>query len=385
MTDPLKKRQPKLSRHKEITQQLRNDILLGKWAPGDVLPTVRDFAKALNTSYFTVQTALTPLEEEGLLERKRRVGMIVRHNAAILRCGGIYCRGSLLDEWENAFARELCRQLQRQLGARNITNRIYLDTRPKTLRDEAPHDLLRDIKKHEIQALFVPLCDSYDLKFLSKLPISSSLSTSTITPNWVGSSYRQFAEITLARMKDLGCHTIGLISPVKRNDNDPAHSFYAQFSQVCQKQGFALEERWLYTLTGDSASHERFGYESFKTLWQQEQHPDGLIVFPDTTARGVMAATLELGITVPDDIRMIFHRNTNINWVCPIPVDWIVSDVSKWAQGMIDQVLRQKAGEIVEPLFLDYTLEITPGGRDQQFPPLVLCHKTIRPRKPALQ
>ena len=82
--------------HRRITTELRERILRGEWRPGRKLPRMHDLAREYGTSYFTVQTALTPLVEQGLLERRRRVGTVVRHNPAVLTCAGIYCSGSLL-------------------------------------------------------------------------------------------------------------------------------------------------------------------------------------------------------------------------------------------------------------------------------------------------
>ena len=78
-----------------------------------------------------------------------------------------------------------------------------------------------------------------------------------------------------------------------------------------------------------------------------------------------LAAALELGVRVPDDIKMVFHHNSGVDWFCPLSVDWVESDVAAWADALIEQVRRQKAGEeIEEPTVLGYRI-VEGGDRGQ--------------------
>ncbi len=119
----------------------------------------------------------------------------------------------------------------------------------------------------------------------------------------------------------------------------------------------------MITPPGRVRNHEQHGYESCKTLWRQAERPDGIFVFPDTSARGAVMALLELGVEVPEELKLVCHRNTGVDWGCPLPVDWVVSDVSRWAATMIEQVRRLKRGEPIEPVHLTYELRVAEEGR----------------------
>ncbi|RBI83354.1 GntR family transcriptional regulator [Rhodosalinus halophilus] len=63
---------------REIKADVRARIARGDWAPGALLPTEADLARAYACARATVNRALRELAEEGLLERKRKSGTRVR-------------------------------------------------------------------------------------------------------------------------------------------------------------------------------------------------------------------------------------------------------------------------------------------------------------------
>jgi len=347
-------------KHRLITRALRARILRGELGPGTVLPTTQQLAEQFQTSAFTVQTGLAPLVAEGLVERKPRVGTVVRHNAAVLTCAGIYCSGSLMDEWEYAFARELCRQLQCQLREQNVRTLLHMDSRPQAEQHEPPPELADAVETNRLQALFAPLCDQVSVPWLTQLPVTSSFVCSAPIPNRVGFDTEQILQLGLDRLREQGCNTVGLISAIQiaTDSHTENFRFYDAFVSAVSELGLTTRDAWVRTTREHVVAHEPYGYESFKALWEHPERPDGILVYPDTSARGAMTAALELRVRVPEELRLVFHRNTGVDWVCPLPVDRVESNVARWAAEMIAQVRRQKAGETVEPVVLPYQLVI---------------------------
>lgn len=64
-------------RHKLLTRSLRDEIVSGKWKIGDRLPPEVDFATERGVSRTTLRRALSELESEGLVARRKRVGTII--------------------------------------------------------------------------------------------------------------------------------------------------------------------------------------------------------------------------------------------------------------------------------------------------------------------
>ncbi|MEK8049929.1 GntR family transcriptional regulator [Ideonella sp. DXS22W] len=63
--------------YRQIVEQLRRQVAGGQCQPGDELPSVRALALQHAINPMTVSKAYSLLEAEGLLERRRGVGMAV--------------------------------------------------------------------------------------------------------------------------------------------------------------------------------------------------------------------------------------------------------------------------------------------------------------------
>lgn len=63
--------------YRQLVDQARRLIAGGQLAPGDAMPSVRDIAQALALNPMTVSKAYGLLEMEGVLTRRRGIGMMV--------------------------------------------------------------------------------------------------------------------------------------------------------------------------------------------------------------------------------------------------------------------------------------------------------------------
>ncbi len=63
--------------YRQIIRQIRQQIMTGQLKQADQLQTVRDLAARLNVNPMTISKAYSFLEAEGLVERKRGIGLFV--------------------------------------------------------------------------------------------------------------------------------------------------------------------------------------------------------------------------------------------------------------------------------------------------------------------
>ena len=63
--------------YRQLVEQVRRLVAGGQLAPGDELPSVREVASSLAVNPMTVSKAYSLLEAEGLLVRRRGLGMLV--------------------------------------------------------------------------------------------------------------------------------------------------------------------------------------------------------------------------------------------------------------------------------------------------------------------
>ncbi len=68
----------------QIANRIQHEILSGKYAPDEQLPSVRQLAAEAAVNPNTVQRALTHLEEDGLLYTKGTVGRFVTPDLAVI-------------------------------------------------------------------------------------------------------------------------------------------------------------------------------------------------------------------------------------------------------------------------------------------------------------
>jgi GntR family transcriptional regulator len=62
----------------KIEESVRDDIMKGRYKPGDLLPTEEDFTKIYSASRTTVRNALANLEKHGYVWRKQGKGSVVK-------------------------------------------------------------------------------------------------------------------------------------------------------------------------------------------------------------------------------------------------------------------------------------------------------------------
>jgi GntR family transcriptional regulator len=71
--------------YRQLVEQVRRLSAGGQLQPGDEMPSVREIAQALALNPMTVSKAYNLLEMEGVLARRRGLGMVVAASAAPAR------------------------------------------------------------------------------------------------------------------------------------------------------------------------------------------------------------------------------------------------------------------------------------------------------------
>ncbi|VXB45903.1 GntR family transcriptional regulator [Massilia sp. 9I] len=71
--------------YRQLVEQVRRLVAGGQMAPGDELPSVREVAHTLAVNPMTVSKAYSLLETEGLLVRRRGLGMLVAERPRSVR------------------------------------------------------------------------------------------------------------------------------------------------------------------------------------------------------------------------------------------------------------------------------------------------------------
>lgn len=94
----------------QIVERIQMDIISGKYAPGDKLPSVRDFAAEAAVNPNTMQKAFTELERTGLVYSQRTSGRFITEDIKMIE----ELKSSLAKEKINEFL-----ELMQNLGFKN--------------------------------------------------------------------------------------------------------------------------------------------------------------------------------------------------------------------------------------------------------------------------
>lgn len=355
---------------RQLEANFRAEIASGRLRPGARLPSNSALAAQTGTSIFTVQTALAPLVREGLLDRRPKIGTFVRSQTGRLACPAIYYAGELWQNAEFGFYRAVQQCLEAELNVRENNWRMFMDTRAESEQDAMPPELAQAIRRREVDALIAPLVSLSDMAWMKSLSIPVAMLSSAPVPNRVRLDLEGMLRDAFAALARQGCRTVGMItsilSPAGHDTitGDDFERFHAHFHTLARRAGLATRQAWMRAPLHLPVGMEHFGYESFLSLWQESEHPDGLVVYPDVSARGVLTAALSLQVAIPGELKLALHVNDRIPFPCPVPAIRMVTNVRAAAQALIRLADSQMQGEAPRPVVLSMTVEETiPAAR----------------------
>lgn len=87
-----------------------------------------------------------------------------------------------------------------------------------------------------------------------------------------------------------------------------------QFRDLLEKNGLTYRSEWDVKLS-NKGSRELIGYREFTMAWKRwKVKPDGLISTNDQITVGMVQAALDLGIKIPEELRIVTHANKGISY-----------------------------------------------------------------------
>ena len=344
----------------KVEKYFKDRIRSGEFPAGSRLPSNAEIASQTGVSVFSVQRAMRNLTNSGLVERRQKSGTFVKGGGIRLVCAGVYLGRDIWREPDAGFYVAWVRELQQALAARNVSVRIWADSRPSSSFSTPLGELRKSVKAREIQALIAPLSNMSERHWLRQLDLPTSFMTSMDIPNRVDFDGRQLFRLAMEQLHAQGCRSVGLISnfgPIEeaKTESD-RYKFRNAFLDMAREFGMEVRESWVRTPSGEVALIERYGYDQFLALWQQAERPRGLIVYPDTVARGAVAAMLGKGVHTSRDLRLVLHRNRGVDFMCPLEAAWVETDVAAVAAGLVQQIWSQLANEPVRPIIVPYAV-----------------------------
>ncbi len=362
MTDPVQNKTTtaQLNAYQRIAVSLREDILNGKYPPGSLLPSTEDFATALGTSYYTVHTALKHLDREGWVKRLQGHGTYVAEPEQRFLHAGIYHSLDIFADEEAFFQRRLNSAIVAKLRELGKTAQLIVDSRPEAEQTTIFPPLAEAMFQRRIHCVIAPNVNSKGLPVLSRLTMPFAMMNALPRKPGVNFDEVGFLRGGIERLAKQGCRSIGFITNVPPIDGD-----FKNFVREIRAAGLETRAEWMIQPPEFQFRLVEYGYRAFRRLWKSATRPDGLIVYPDTTARGVVTAILKEGVRVPEELKVVFHRNAHVSILCPFPVTWAISDEHAAAEGLVASIQKQFAGERPSGVLVPYSFEDDDAARWQ--------------------
>jgi DNA-binding transcriptional regulator YhcF (GntR family) len=337
---------------RKIADGMRESIIAGAYDSGARLPSTGELAIQYKVSASTIHKALVGLTKEGWLERINGAGTFVSRERRPFSCGGIYHGADISSNNHPAFHRNLHTALLAAFARRGKATEVFTDTRPNEEQVQLLPALQKAVAQHRIQALIAPNI------YIGSLPTFEriNLPLAFIDPLFPlrvsfdeASLFRSSMDHFIAR----NCHSVGFLTTIWEKDAPLPQSF----REHARRSALSTRDEWILHpgFAVGETNADIFGYLEFMQFWKLPNKPDGLIVYPDASMRGVIAAILELGWEkVVSRLKLILHRNAHTNHLCPFPAFWAVSNEDQWAEALIQMVEDQYAGRGVTSVSLPF-------------------------------
>lgn len=307
-----------------LYRQVKQHILssLTRKNPGDRLPTEAEYVKVFGVSITTVRHVLRELTQEGWIEKRQGSGTFLRdvrnrenrHVAVLLD----------VDETSenlSPYWLKITREIRKALNRVGLPSRPYLGD--LSLGTEATgltcRDLLEDVRQNRVGGLI-----SF---FTKRAPEWTDLLKSKNIPVIDPEYYRidhlnvkreqEFLHAAFRHFVERGRKHIALLT--WESPTDGLNFFSKSFLSLAAEYGIRVNTH-LMDITANGWERG-MGWERFRDMWHsRKERPDGILIGHDTLFDDFQTATLELSISVPEELDVVVQSSDAIELTPQFPV-----------------------------------------------------------------
>lgn len=335
-----------------VTEHFRAEITDGQFLPGDVLPSTRAAAKQLRVHHVTVANAYRNLAADRLIVLRPGMGALVAMPKAqrsflfCIRSAEKHCiQGShAMNMAEGILGHFADQEIPAELrvvktGADKWGRFLqWLESRAraKTLAGV----WLADMAREEVVGI-CELLARWSIPVINTMPQSDPLTPFTLGLDWLPGIRKGTRQLI-----EQGCQHIVMLCAGPRHYQSPERE--EAFRATCEALD-VHEEVLAMQVSGRMrrADFEIFGNRVIQDCMCSDRQPDGLIITDDFIGRGALTSLLQLGVRVPDDLRVCTHarRGDSYPRTYGFPVIKMLSDDLEFARVACEMMERIVAKE----------------------------------------
>jgi len=336
-----------------IAAKLRVEIA-AKHVAGDRLPTVLELAQRFDVSAHSITSALEIIFGEGLIEKSPGRGIRVAERRRPQRAVGIVSEYDFLHSDGSPYFRSLAYHVRRLLREEGVSSQFYIG---HSLPGEKPEEptceaFLSALGSDAFSGLVV--LTAPDKQAWREIFQSNSLSVVGVNSDC--KALLDYPAIVRAGLKSLraeGCRRVALLG---WGQSVPSEIFASEARELGLETSPALIRHDLHPDEPGS------GWEEFREIWTATQDkPDGLLITDDALLPDVAASIGELGICVPEQLRVVTMTHGQSYGFIPFPITMLDIDTAAAAGILVGHLLHKMGLRDSPPPSSDIPFTVRPA------------------------
>jgi len=280
--------------------------LASSMGPGWKLPTVVEMCKSLNVAFGTLDAALTRLERQGLIERKRGSGIYVSdriHQKTI----GVVFGGDIFSEGFSPFWSLMLLAVRQQAGDHRFTPRAFLDVAEGRDGLGGHAQLMEDLESRRLHGLllFAPLPGQAATLRSYGVPLVVLCGEDPQDPT-VTMDMLAVHPLAARELAARGCRRVALMAHHALPHRPALEGELARAGAPDAEVVDWSYDTWAGIIPG-AGTRERLAHELARRMIA-ERHaaplPDGVLSLDDTMARGLVIAMQQAGLRPGRDVHV---------------------------------------------------------------------------------
>ncbi|MFN4227600.1 MAG: GntR family transcriptional regulator [Candidatus Ratteibacteria bacterium] len=289
-----------------IKEHLTEEILKRK--PGEKLPTEHELVKIYNVNRGTINKVLSFLEQEGLIERKTKVGTIVKSREKRRLS---YRIGVLIERATGHVYGKLTHLIIRQIQENSYFS-VLIDNTPG--KEENLLNQIEDVIENSPEFIIIDGVGDFNFALIKRnvskiknlIFINKFESNLKFKATFILSNYEMGGTIGTEYLFNEGCRNIIIVTQANPSYSPNIDEQRIEgIKKAFKKIGLKFEEENLIVNKGEEYLKEKIYH-----LFNKKKKDIGIFAFADYVARKVQKFLEEKGIWLGTDYKMIGYFNT---------------------------------------------------------------------------
>jgi LacI family transcriptional regulator len=314
---------------------------------------LKDIARDLNVSVITVSKVLRGTKDiseatrERVLKRMKELDYRPNMTARSLATGHSFIIGLIVPDLLNPFFTELAQSLGGAL--RKQSYGLILASSEDD--PEVEQSEIRMMLARGVDALLIASCQStlegfYSVQDLSTPFVLLDRPFPHLRANFVGADDYKGGILATEHLIEVGRRRLAYIgSP----DLGPAADRFRGFRMALRAHDVEVREDLVLSGAEAGESSDSAGYEMMRILLKRKSKPNGVFCHNDIIAIGAMKATLEAGLSIPQDIAFVGFDNVKYSKYLQIPLTSVDQSTEKLGAASAQLALELVAKKVEKP------------------------------------